>query len=226
MTKQIQSERSAFETATLSQLFHARRRQSLNFLYQTNPQTKKALSSLFFSTVSFRGEVVGFFFSYFFSRCQMFMRRTTPSHSQRERVLFRKCFFISPCFFLFCLKGPFRDISWANIFTYLDKEPNKKGDKERHQSSMGYRHWKTWKSTECQTVRYSERIHWIWTTNQATCLSQLILQTLLSALTQTHHKILWLLLISIWHLSDWTSINLEGLHPGGTTRRPCWKQSS
>lgn len=77
--------------------------------------------------------------------------------------------------------------------------------------------------------KYTEQTQWIytyWRTNQSTCLSQLIFQTLLSAWTQTHHKILRLLLISIWHLSDCTRINLEGLHPGGTTWRPCWKQSS
>lgn len=47
-------------------------------------------------------------------------------------------------------------------------------------------------------------------------LSQLVFllsQTLLSTLAQTYRKTLWIVLISIWDLSDWTSIILEGAPP-------------
>lgn len=41
----------------------------------------------------------------------------------------------------------------------------------------------------------------------------LLPQTLLSTLAQTYRKTLWIVLISIWDLSDWTSIILEGAPP-------------
>lgn len=39
--------------------------------------------------------------------------------------------------------NPTREYKSMYSITYLDKKANDKGDKERHQSGMGYRDWQT-----------------------------------------------------------------------------------